>query len=83
MKGLIIRGVGGFYYVETETGVIEAKGRGIFRKDGFVLCVGDVVDISLLPEIREKESLKKFFREKTAFPDRLSPMWICSLLSFQ
>ena len=67
MKGLIIRGVGGFYYVETETGVIEAKERGIFRKDGFVLCVGDVVDISLLPEDPGKGVIDKVFPRKNSF----------------
>ena len=50
MKGLIVKGIGGFYYVRTESGVIEAKGRGIFKKDGLILCVGDEVDISILPE---------------------------------
>ena len=32
MKGYIVKGIGGFYYVKTEEGVIECKPRGIFRK---------------------------------------------------
>ena len=32
MKGYIIKGIGGFYYVKTEEGVIESKPRVIFRK---------------------------------------------------
>ena len=31
MKGLIVKGIGGFYYVHTEVGLIEAKGRGVFK----------------------------------------------------
>lgn len=48
MEGLIIKGIGGFYYVRTEDGVIEAKGRGIFRKDGITLAVGDNVDVDVI-----------------------------------
>lgn len=50
MKGQIVKGVGGFYYVENEEGRFETKGRGIFRKDGTILRVGDFVEFSLLPD---------------------------------
>ena len=50
MTGLIVKGVGGFYYVHTEQGVIEAKGRGIFKKDGFLLAVGDEVELEILED---------------------------------
>ncbi|MBQ1406771.1 MAG: ribosome small subunit-dependent GTPase A [Eubacterium sp.] len=50
MRGLIVKGIGGFYYVETEKGVIETKGRGIFKKDKTLLKVGDDVEISILPD---------------------------------
>lgn len=50
MKGLIIKGIGGFYYVKTAEGIFQAKGRGIFKKDGITLAVGDVVDIEPLPD---------------------------------
>ena len=48
MKGLIVKGIGGFYYVHTEVGLIEAKGRGVFKKDGITLCVGDEVEIEII-----------------------------------
>ena len=41
MKGLIIKGIGGFYYVKTAIGLLQAKGRGIFKKEGITLAVGD------------------------------------------
>lgn len=50
MKGLIIKGIGGFYYVKTAEGVYQAKGRGIFKKDGITLAVGDNVDLEILPD---------------------------------
>ena len=50
MKGLIMKGIGGFYYVKTAEGLFQAKGRGIFKKDGITLAVGDVVDIEVLPD---------------------------------
>ena len=30
--GRIIKGIGGFYYVETQQGLYECRARGIFRK---------------------------------------------------
>jgi ribosome biogenesis GTPase len=45
--GLIIKGIGGFYYVETADGVYECKARGIFRKKHITPLVGDRVHISV------------------------------------
>ncbi|MBQ8562517.1 MAG: ribosome small subunit-dependent GTPase A [Firmicutes bacterium] len=50
MTGLITKGIGGFYYVLTEEGIIEAKGRGIFKKDGITLAVGDIVELERTEE---------------------------------
>lgn len=50
MDGLIIKGIGGFYYVKTSEGVFQAKGRGVFKKEGIVLAVGDEVSIDVLPD---------------------------------
>ena len=50
MKGLITKGIGGFYYVLTEEGTFQAKGRGIFKKKGLTLAVGDQVEIEVLPD---------------------------------
>ncbi len=33
MRGKIIKGIAGFYYVYTELGLAECKAKGIFRKD--------------------------------------------------
>lgn len=54
IKGKIIKGIAGFYYVHTrEEGIIECKAKGIFRKDNIKPLVGDDVTIELL-DAREK-----------------------------
>lgn len=46
-QGLIVKGIGGFYYVEVADTIYECKARGIFRKDGITPFVGDHVRISI------------------------------------
>ena len=46
MTGYIAKGVGGFYYVRTETGLQECRARGIFRKRGITPVAGDVVTLN-------------------------------------
>lgn len=42
----ITKGIGGFYYVRTEKGIVECKARGIFRKRGIAPVAGDNVVLS-------------------------------------
>ena len=60
-KGVILKGIGGFYYVDTEMGVYECRARGIFRKEGIRPTVGDDVEISVLDEKNMKGSLDVIF----------------------
>ncbi|MCR4563865.1 MAG: ribosome small subunit-dependent GTPase A [Clostridiales bacterium] len=46
-NGLILKGIGGFYYVETAIGIFECKARGIFRKQKITPLAGDKVIISV------------------------------------
>ena len=49
MQGKIVKGIGGFYYVNTGEGEIyECRARGIFRKEGKKPLVGDNVKIEVL-----------------------------------
>jgi ribosome biogenesis GTPase len=50
MEGLIVKGVGGFYYVRTDGGVYQCRARGLFKKNGVTPTVGDVVDFEPLDE---------------------------------
>ena len=45
LKGLILKGIGGFYYVETERGIYECPARGKFRKEKITPYAGDHVEI--------------------------------------
>ena len=49
-RGIIVRLLGGFYYVDVGDSVIECKARGIFRKRGLSPVVGDNVVISIEKE---------------------------------
>lgn len=48
MRGKIIRGIAGFYYVYVGTGIYECKAKGVFRKDNRKPLVGDDVEIDVL-----------------------------------
>lgn len=47
LQGTIIKGIGGFYYVESAGTVYECKARGVFRKKRITPLVGDFVTISV------------------------------------
>lgn len=50
MKGMITKGIGGFYYVRTGDGVYQCRPRGIFRARGIKPMVGDDVMIEVQPD---------------------------------
>jgi len=54
INGKIIKGIGGFYYVDTENGLYECRARGIFRKNKITPLVGDRVGISVVDEENKK-----------------------------
>ena len=47
LTGTIIKGIGGFYYVEAADGIYECKARGAFRNEGVTPLVGDRVSITV------------------------------------
>ncbi len=47
LTGTIVKGIGGFYYVEAAGEIYECKARGIFRKERITPLVGDCVRISV------------------------------------
>ena len=44
-SGLILKGIGGFYYVKTADSVLECNAKGIFRMQGIKPLAGDFVDV--------------------------------------
>ena len=65
LEGTIIKGIGGFYYIDTKKGVYECRARGIFRKEGVKPIVGDYVEISIIDETNKKGSLDVIRQRKT------------------
>lgn len=75
-EGIIIKGIDGFYYVETESGVFECRARGVFRKKGMKPVAGDRVTVLLsetdgnvVDSVCERKSL--LLRPPVANIDRL------------
>lgn len=67
MKGKIIKGIAGFYYVYCEDGNrYECKARGAFRKDGVKPLVGDDVEIRILDAGRFLGSIESVLPRKNA-----------------
>ena len=58
LEGIIMKGVGGFYYVKTQNGVYECRARGAFREKNITPLVGDRV------LIREVDGNKKGYVEE-------------------
>ena len=50
LEGIIIKGIGGFYYVDTQKGVYECRARGVFREENIIPLIGDRVSIRLSKE---------------------------------
>ncbi len=46
-QGVILKGIGGFYYVETALGVFECRAKGKFRKERLTPLAGDHVTVTL------------------------------------
>lgn len=49
-EGIILKGIGGFYYIRTADKIYECKARGVFRKDKITPLPGDQVKISIIDE---------------------------------
>ena len=47
LTGRIIRSISGFYDVQTPSGIVNCRARGILRKDGHCPLTGDMVEITM------------------------------------
>lgn len=65
MKGKIIRGIAGFYYVHTgENGIYTCKAKGVFRKLQVKPLVGDDVEMSVLDEQTKEGNVAQILPRK-------------------
>lgn len=62
LEGIILKGIGGFYYVESAGNVYECKARGIFRKEGIVPLAGDKVAFTV--EENNSNTVCRIFERK-------------------
>lgn len=59
----IMKGIGGFYYVNTADGLVECKAKGIFRKRGISPLPGDIVTLetegggAVIADIAERKNV--------------------------
>ncbi|MEG0075067.1 MAG: ribosome small subunit-dependent GTPase A [Eubacterium sp.] len=67
IKGRIIKGIGGFYYVKPEgsASLLECKARGVFRHQKITPTVGDYVEI--LQNDQSETSIETIFSRKNIF----------------
>ncbi|MFA7660298.1 MAG: ribosome small subunit-dependent GTPase A [Anaerovoracaceae bacterium] len=65
MEGTIVKGIGGFYYVDTADGLYQCRARGIFRKNGMTPYVGDRVEIE--PQDDEEAVINRIFPRRNQF----------------
>ncbi|MGI6117959.1 MAG: ribosome small subunit-dependent GTPase A [Bilifractor sp.] len=62
MRGIIIKGIAGFYYVFTAgSGIWQCRARGIFRKDGRKPLVGDDVEIEITDPKDREASIQEIY----------------------
>lgn len=68
MKGKIIRGIGGFYYVHVPNNgnVYECRAKGIFRKDNIKPLPGDWVEMAVLDEEKLLGNIDQILPRKNA-----------------
>lgn len=65
MKGKIIKGIAGFYYVHVvHSGIYECKAKGVFRNKKIKPLVGDNVDIEVLDEGNKLGNIIKILDRK-------------------
>lgn len=61
-EGIILKGIGGFYYVETTEGVFECKAKGRFRKERITPLAGDRVTITVRED--KENTIDEIFERK-------------------
>ncbi len=64
LEGLILKGLGGFYYVKSGEHIYECKPRGIFRLDEITPVAGDRVSISVMDEDTKEGIIEKIHDRK-------------------
>lgn len=67
MNGTIIKGIGGYYYVDIDGVIYECRARGVFRNNKVTPLVGDNVDILVVDADKKKGSIVNISKRKNVF----------------
>ncbi|SMP46911.1 ribosome small subunit-dependent GTPase A [Anoxynatronum buryatiense] len=62
IKGRIVKAISGFFYVQTNEGVITCKGRGILKKKEVTPLVGDEVEVTVTQHEVSEGMLELIYR---------------------
>ncbi len=62
IDGVILKGIGGFYYVKTAVGVFECKAKGKFRKEKISPLAGDKVSVTVRND--EENTIDEIYERK-------------------
>lgn len=63
--GIILKGIGSFYYVKNGDNVIECKARGVFRKDNTIPLPGDYVEFCVVDSEKNVGRIEAILPRKT------------------
>lgn len=66
-KGVILKSLGGFYYVDTDNGIIETRARGLFRKNNIKPLVGDRCVIRITKEDAGQGYIEEILKRQNSF----------------
>lgn len=64
MRGKIVKGIAGFFYVDTGGGLYECKAKGAFRNQNIKLMVGDEVEFDIVDESKMLGNIIDIFPRK-------------------
>lgn len=64
INGIIIKGIGGFYYIKTDEGIFECRARGKFRNESIAPKAGDNVQISIVDFDKKIGYIEKIYQRK-------------------
>lgn len=64
LEGILLKGIGGFYYVEAENQIYECRARGLFRKKNIKPLVGDRVIINSVDDNNKSAFLYEILSRK-------------------
>lgn len=66
VRGTIVKGIAGFYYVKADQTIYECKARGIFRKKNMTPIIGDHVLIHITNEAEKEGRIEEILDRKNS-----------------